>query len=591
MRFVLSQSGLRSVITAGILSLVAIGVLFNWAVPVSAQNATPAKPDTPTLLALDKGTVEVDWNDVSGANRYEVQFSTSSGWIDLPNAGLGIEILFDGSRAVATGLPDDLGYDAFHVRAGNSAGWSEWSDYAWQMTTHNMEWKGTPATGAPTISGTVRVGETLTADTSGIADADGLTNVSYSYQWMTGRSDINIWGATGSSYTLVGADKGKIIKVEVGFADDKGNDETLTSAATKLVGPAQKVCPGGGYNPTPTDVEVDAVPILVTSTTQDYFVLYVSHDVDDTELEWPVLVKRGEAGTTTLAENVDALPKERYRVAKYLIADPADSDSDCIDDIAELDDFGTNNPVNAASSLDLNEGAVGVPDRATFEALARVFPSGSGIERETKFIVYDINTESPRLYFANAHKNQVHGTFVDLLFDSGIELDKTGVTHGALHYYPGVEAADGSLGVYVAWDLSTYPFTKVDRLFTLLAASMPMLEQDLVYSFQDYQLPAIQGELPLYQGFPNPSRVRRRPSAGTGSGFYPAERRSRVRDTEGLGARPASRSPRRGHLRSPAQQSAPCRRHHLHRAPDPALAREPAGHPGRHPQCLHTRRS
>ena len=31
-----------------------------------------------------------------------------------------------------------------------------------------------PATGAPTISGTVQVGETLTAGTSGIVDADGL---------------------------------------------------------------------------------------------------------------------------------------------------------------------------------------------------------------------------------------------------------------------------------------------------------------------------------------------------------------------------------------------------------------------------------
>ena len=408
---------------------------------------------------------------------------------------------------MTTGLPDDLGYDSFHVRAGNGAGWSEWSDYAWQMTTHIMEWKGTPATGAPTISGTVRVGETLTADTSGIADDDGLTNVSYSYQWMWAGPDGGyIRLSRGSSYRLVRAAVGKTIKVEVGFTDDKGNDETLTSVATKRVQPARKVCSGGGYNPTPTDVEVDAVPIVVTSTTQDYFVLYVSHDVYDTELDWPVLVKRGEAGTTTLAENVDALPKERYRVEKYLIADPADVDHDCIDDIAELDDFGTNNPVNAAGSIDLNDGAVGIPDRATFEALARALPSGS-IESETKFVVYDIDTESPRLYFANAHKNQVHGALVNVLYDRGIERDKSGVTDGALHYYPGVEAADGSLvetadgslGVYVAWDLTTYPFKKVDRLFTLLAASMPVLEQDLVYSFLNSQIWAIQGQIPLYQ--------------------------------------------------------------------------------------------
>ena len=248
MRFDLSQSGLKSVITAGIFSLVAIGILLNWAVPVSAQNAVPAKPDTPTLRALHQGMVEVDWNDVSGANRYEVQFYTSSGWIDLPNAGLGIEIFFDGSRAVATGLPADLGYDAFHVRTGNSVGWSEWSEYAWQMTTHNMDWEGipvptieptpepvnTPATGAPMIGGTAQVGEELTASTSGIADADGLTNVSYGYQWVRndGTSDIDITGATDSSYTLVAADEGQTIEVKVSFTDDAENDERLTSAAT-----------------------------------------------------------------------------------------------------------------------------------------------------------------------------------------------------------------------------------------------------------------------------------------------------------------------------------------------------------------------
>ena len=64
-------------------------------------------------------------------------------------------------------------------------------------------------------------------------------------------------------------------------------------------------------DPTPVAVAVTAVPIVVTSTTADYFVLYVKHDVDGTEVEIPVLVKLGEAGTTTLAENVEALPVER----------------------------------------------------------------------------------------------------------------------------------------------------------------------------------------------------------------------------------------------------------------------------------------
>ena len=97
-----------------------------------------------------------------------------------------------------------------------------------------------PATGAPTITGTAQVGETLTAETSGIADADGLTTVSYSYQWIRndGSSDSDIQNATGSSYTLVDADEGKTVKVRVSFTDDAGHGETLTSAATGIVAAA-----------------------------------------------------------------------------------------------------------------------------------------------------------------------------------------------------------------------------------------------------------------------------------------------------------------------------------------------------------------
>ena len=90
-----------------------------------------------------------------------------------------------------------------------------------------------PATGEPTISGTAQVGETLTADTSGIADADGLVNATYSYQWLADAADIA--GATASTYSLVAADAGKTIRVRVGFTDDDGNPESLTSAATNPV--------------------------------------------------------------------------------------------------------------------------------------------------------------------------------------------------------------------------------------------------------------------------------------------------------------------------------------------------------------------
>ena len=91
----------------------------------------------------------------------------------------------------------------------------------------------TPATGLPTISGTVQVGEKLTADVSAIADEDGLDNVAFSYQWQADGADLP--GATGSAYTLADAEEGKAISVKVSFTDDAGNEETLTSVATAAV--------------------------------------------------------------------------------------------------------------------------------------------------------------------------------------------------------------------------------------------------------------------------------------------------------------------------------------------------------------------
>ena len=92
-----------------------------------------------------------------------------------------------------------------------------------------------PSTGAPIIRGTVEAGQTLTADTSGIADADGLTGATFSYQWVSydGNADTDIPGATGSTYTLVPADEGKSFRVRVSFTDDDGHRESLTSALAR----------------------------------------------------------------------------------------------------------------------------------------------------------------------------------------------------------------------------------------------------------------------------------------------------------------------------------------------------------------------
>ena len=92
-------------------------------------------------------------------------------------------------------------------------------------------------TGVPTITGALRVGETLTASAADIADADGLANAAFAWQWLSndGTADGEIADATTTEYTLTPAEEGKTVAVRVTFTDDGGTEETLVSAATAAV--------------------------------------------------------------------------------------------------------------------------------------------------------------------------------------------------------------------------------------------------------------------------------------------------------------------------------------------------------------------
>ena len=239
-------------------------------------------------------------------------------------------------------------------------------------------------------------------------------------------------------------------------------------------------------------LEVAVVPIVVESTTEEYFVLYVRHDLDaDTTVELPVSVTLGAEGTTTLSENVAALPKERYRVKRFCIADPADIDGDGIDDITELADPVGMNPVNPAATIKLRDGAVAVPGRKTFKTL-------SYFESYMKFVLLDINTARPRVYFVNTETHQSHRSFLDAV---GLERGQDGMIVGDIIYHPELVAPDGSPGVYRLWLLQqNYPFSLVARFYTVLAAGMPLLEDNLAYHIPNYALKFYQRESPLYRG-------------------------------------------------------------------------------------------
>ena len=110
-----------------------------------------------------------------------------------------------------------------------------------------------PAGGAPGIDGTPQVDQTLTATKGDIADADNLPETpfpdGYSFQWVRvdadGMSNPTNVGLDREDYTVVAADLGKKLKVEVTFTDGGFTEETRTSAETAAVVAAQGACPAG----------------------------------------------------------------------------------------------------------------------------------------------------------------------------------------------------------------------------------------------------------------------------------------------------------------------------------------------------------
>ena len=259
-------------------------------------------------------------------------------------------------------------------------------------------------------------------------------------------------------------------------------------------------CLATGSAPTPRSIAVGAIPIVVESTAEKYYVLYVRHQLNsDTAVEIPVSVTLGQDGTTTLGEQLSPLPPERYRVDEFLVAEPGDLDGDCIDDITELGNPAGMNPLNPAPAVKFVDGVVEIPDRETFEALSyqgrRVLIDTHlrGLEF-VKFYLFVMDTDRPVVYFMNTETHRTHYWFGNVIGFWHNPLWLHGAMKGEIVYHPNVVASDGSLGVYrfEFEPQDAYSFEAVAYAYEVLAASMPLLERNFAY----YPMPA--RALPLY---------------------------------------------------------------------------------------------
>ncbi|MCP1517907.1 Ca2+-binding RTX toxin-like protein [Pseudomonas migulae] len=221
--------------------------------------ATGVREDTPVagqLLRVSGSAVHDADNQsatnptgaVTGGVAYYWQVET------IPGTGVYEDITFvaAGEATRATGStflvgPDEAGLN-IRVRA-------VYQDAKGTLEIVESSGNSEPTEGA-TVTGLAVQNQLLTADTSTIVDADGLSNPQFTYQWQAndGLGFVNIAGATGSTFALGQAQVGQEVRVMIGYIDNFGVAE---SVASNILGPVDNV------NDAPTGA------LLISDTTPD----------------------------------------------------------------------------------------------------------------------------------------------------------------------------------------------------------------------------------------------------------------------------------------------------------------------------------
>ena len=240
--------------------------------------------------------------------------------------------------------------------------------------------------------------------------------------------------------------------------------------------------------------------IEVPSAADRYHVLYYRSDPDDAATESPVALHMGADGGVTLTEPLGVGAGGAYRVATYRKNAPGDTDGDGTDDLAELAraDKTARAPFNDGVPFDKEDGALAIPDMATFQELSFQGipwePHLRGLEYIKLIFEYDgivqydeSGTLGPgniplRVYYVNSNTYQHHLRFKEAIL--GAEYAYSSSSTGVMVYHPYVRAPNGEVGVfrYNHYFPRAYShFENVEKFHEMMAADMPFLRGNLVY--------------------------------------------------------------------------------------------------------------
>ena len=269
------------------------------------------------------------------------------------------------------------------------------------LTIVDDETPNNPPTGQPRITGTARVGQTLTAVTADIQDADGLGD--FAYQWKD--DGTNIAEAMDSSYTLTNNEVGKRITVTVSFTDGIGTEETVTSQPTAAVRDAASAAsPGGGGGLPPPSNPMPSAPrnlVAIGGDEQVTLTWDAPEDDDDaiTDYEYRIDGKGSwiSIGSTDTTHTVTGLT----------------NGTACVFQVRAVNAVGSSPYSNRAEATP----GVGALDFAHFA-------NGAGIISDLVFVNVATHPIRPALYFYDKEGNPIVAeSVVDLTEDLEVTED------------------------------------------------------------------------------------------------------------------------------------------------------------------------
>ena len=201
-------------------------------------------------------------------------------------------------------------------------------------------------------------------------------------------------------------------------------------------------------------------------------------------------------GDLSIARDPAPIPRSGFlRLQIHQNSRQADTDGDGIPDLTEMNSPGLMNPLNSASAIGTSMGRVHIPDKQTYETLSHRdnFPGSANIS-EVKFVIYDIHTKSPKLYFVNSKRYEYHYTFsrdaVNRYNSNSLFNNHTYFTNsrrrntaGSIVYHPNYVSLSGQTGIYTVefWPADPVAFRFIETSFEMIVSSMPFLDGQIAY--------------------------------------------------------------------------------------------------------------